>query len=579
MFSIQKKQKIQIRYKAEGIHTREMLGLRKWLNKPGTIQTIIRSTTEQINQITSLTSWQETRDCIEKYFPSNSSDESTQQLSALLKKFPHIFHDLIRVVSKYRAFNERNWHVSEEHESDVGEVFLFEKRPQDIWTKIPGFIKIICKNSNFVEFTHKQHSLLDVGYFWFSKIHAKDRKTLIRNLIETSLVENIPPQSRRNPKHFWLIREKICRYISTIYGINTRDFEGINDIEALVDRINKWLGNPSAKTQKLSWKVLQGFYSWWAIEEIEELDVKYRKPEFQEAIQGKIQTVFWNISNITSEEVDGTTVNHGSITYKGNTIDISWRIKSIESILMKNWEDEDYGYISSLRDKLGLSLTFPDDMSDDDISELMRTGSTLLADRGYILKNKWLLPDDVLTQINYESWKTPLFTSTKPWGDPKMQNASQSGFSGIEIWHSKVAIGTEIQYSKKSAMEWKKRENAIFKFRALFDSLLRGEYVDTPLSIYTSIKQRIAEPSIQNLVDPDTKENLGLKTHGDLMKYLIYKKLLLPYYGRATGQNAILLSTKTHKNKAEEEWDIRPLWNESNQDIYNNFMTYINWLK
>jgi hypothetical protein len=108
-------------------------------------------------------------------------------------------------------------------------------------------------------------------------------------------------------------------------------------------------------------------------------------------------------------------------------------------------------------------------------------------------------------------------------------------------------------------MEWKKRENAIFKFRALFDSLLRGEYVDTPLSIYTSIKQRIAEQSIQNLVDPDTKENLGLKTHGDLMKYLIYKKLLLPYYGRATGQNAILLSTKTHKNKAEEEWDIRPL--------------------
>lgn len=60
----------------------------------------------------------------------------------------------------------------------------------------------------------------------------------------------------------------------------------------------------------------------------------------------------------------------------------------MESILMKNWEDEDYGYISSLRDKLGLSLTFPDDMSDDTISELMRTGSALLANRGYILKNK-----------------------------------------------------------------------------------------------------------------------------------------------------------------------------------------------
>ena len=69
-----------------------------------------------------------------------------------------------------------------------------------------------------------------------------------------------------------------------------------------------------------------------------------------------------------------------------------------------------------------------------------------------------------------------------------MQNASQSGFTRIEYDNSSKAIGCELQYSKKSAMEWKKRDNAIYKFRALLDGLLRGEYIETPLSIYKSIQ-------------------------------------------------------------------------------------------
>jgi len=38
-----------------------------------------------------------------------------------------------------------------------------------------------------------------------------------------------------------------------------------------------------------------------------------------------------------------------------------------------------------------------------------------------------------MNQIQYESGKSPLLTSTKPGGDPNMQNASQSGFAGIKV--------------------------------------------------------------------------------------------------------------------------------------------------
>ena len=114
-------------------------------------------------------------------------------------------------------------------------------------------------------------------------------------------------------------------------------------------------------------------------------------------------------------------------------------------------------------------------------------------------------------------------------------------------------------------MEWKKRENAIYKFRALFDGLLRGEYVDTPQSVYNSIKRKIPNTTtIQSLVDPDTTNNLNLNTHKDLMKYLMNKKIICPYYGQRNNKDIVLFSTNKHADNAMHEWDIKPVKIEYN---------------
>ncbi len=575
MFSIIKKHKVQVLYKID-THTADILRLRRSTK----IQELVESTTKKINQITSLTTTQETNKTINKFFPEKDSCESNGKLSELFQRFPHVFHDLIRVVSTYRTYHEGRWFVPEENESNIAEVFLFEKRPADIWVQIPWFIKTICKHQDFIKFTEKQHSLLDIWYFGISKMQSKERKKFIEKLIETSLAENIP-STKRQKLNFGAVREKICKYLSSIYGVDTSEFEGINDKATLAEKINKWLGNKSANMQKLAWKMLQALYSWWAIQEIEEQEKKFKDKNFQVALLEHIWGVFPWIRHENSEETDGTTLHHGTFNFKWKNIEVTWRIKSTESILMKTWEDEDYGYISSLRDRFWISLTFPDDMNSDDIAELMKLWSTLLSKNGYILKNKWLLSTEEMNQIQYESGKSPLLTSTKPGGDPNMQNASQSGFAGIKVWHSNIPIGTEIQYSRKSAMEWKKRENAIYKFRALFDGLLRGEYVDTPQSVYNSIKRKIPNTTtIQSLVDPDTTNNLNLNTHKDLMKYLMNKKIICPYYGQRNNKDIVLFSTNKHADNAMHEWDIKPVKIEYNPwNIYDKLLTHIDTLQ
>lgn len=127
MFSIRKNYKIQVLYRLD-THTADILKLRK----PTTTKGLIESTTEQINQITSLTTSQETNKIINKFFSDQDSNESIKNLSKLFQKFPHIFHDLIRVVSKHRSFHDGKWLIQEDDETNIAEVFLFEKRPADI---------------------------------------------------------------------------------------------------------------------------------------------------------------------------------------------------------------------------------------------------------------------------------------------------------------------------------------------------------------------------------------------------------------------------------------------------------------
>ena len=247
---------------------------------------------------------------------------------------------------------------------------------------------------------------------------------------------------------------------------------------------------------------------------------------------------------------------------------------------MKTWEDADYWYTQSIRDKLWISLTFPDDTPESEVKEIMSIWSSLLSENWYILKNKWLITEETYNQLFYETGKHPLFWSTMPWWDPNMINASQSGFTGIEHGNSKISIWCEIQYSKESAMQWKKRENAIYKFKALFHGLLRWEFTDTPKSIYNAIRQRITTIAINNLEDPITGKNLWLTDHKDLMLYLIEEKWVLrAYWELYKDEVVVMLTTESHESEAKKRWKMKPLKQLDNANpwrwLYEDFKNKI----
>lgn len=69
-------------------------------------------------------------------------------------------------------------------------------------------------------------------------------------------------------------------------------------------------------------------------------------------------------------------------------VTLSWRVKTIPSILLKMWETEEYTNADAMRDLIGLSVVYPDDTTEQEKIEIMFTFGKLMPNSGYILKDK-----------------------------------------------------------------------------------------------------------------------------------------------------------------------------------------------
>lgn len=69
-------------------------------------------------------------------------------------------------------------------------------------------------------------------------------------------------------------------------------------------------------------------------------------------------------------------------------------MKSLRSILLKLWETEDYNNIDALRDMIGLSFIFPDEVSESDKKFFMKSVAQSYIPKAYIIKNKGFIHDE-----------------------------------------------------------------------------------------------------------------------------------------------------------------------------------------
>lgn len=561
MFSIRKRHKIQVLHRLDKeVSTTDIDLLRISRTKEQ-----IQSTSQAVSNIIDRTPSEEVQKQINAYFPKRWE---TKNINHFFNNHPHVFGDLIHVIHTRRLENdEKWWHIPKEFLSNIQQIFLFRDRKHDIGTLIPEFVKVVCGQARFIEFASKQASILDINSYEFSQIPESPRRKSIRKLVISGLVSNISWCTEYNiDTYFWYTKFRILHYLNEIFWIDLSDIAYVQNIDQLTQKLSEFFKSGKWNDRKKSWKIIQAFHAWGDILNIEKDFASTM--DLCDDVSKKLLTHWFILHWTISQSMNWQWVIIYSAKYKFNNqiIEVSWRAKSPKSMLKKLWETEEYVRSSAVRDELGISFVYADDTPQDAIVAIMQAWSLMLAHNGYILKNKWELDnEDTFRKVSTEIKKRPLFAEHKSWGDPKMKNASQSGFMSLWVGHKKQAIGCEIQYSKKSAKKWKEQDDPIYKFRGAIDALMRWAHQATPKEIFDAITREIQISDIPKFSDPDTGISLGLTTYNDIMQYLIeVKKILLPYFWKTRGKYILLFTTPKHRKEFEKRWKMEYLEKNKN---------------
>lgn len=374
--------------------------------------------------------------------------------------------------------------------------------------------------------------------------------------------------------NFLYTKERIFYYLWDIFWIYIGNIQWVRTLDDLSKELCKLFWNNKWNDRAKAWKIIQAFHAWGDIKNIEEQYAKTRKA--CQKIPNKLKDMGIDLDENTIQKHENqqwAEIWNAQWNYKGVLVHISWRAKTPKSVLKKLWETEAYVRWSAIRDELGLSFTYPDSIDLEIKKEIIILGSTLLAKQWYIFKNKWELNEDEFNQLTKDLKKKPLFTGTKPWCDPKMCNASQSGFT--RIWNE--SFGFEVQYSRKSAMEWKKDDDLIYKLKWSIDALMRWVFYASPKEIFNNLTREVKEKDL---------EFLWVSSHNELMKKCIEgfydstNEIIFPYIGEpdTVEMPVLLFTTKTHNELFSKKWNMRLITREDPEN-YQKMLDLIDWLK
>lgn len=228
---------------------------------------------------------------------------------------------------------------------------------------LPG---VISENQDLLRYASTQPSILDSEGYSFSKLQKRD--SLIRKLVLNGFIHNIDGCTYEDvDKHFGKVFPEILRNLDAIFGIQI-PLRYCQDSAHLIRKLSEMVKSPRGVERENAFRVIQAIHAWSGLGYIQELH------DMAEGAIQKLPDALGNvgirIQDVTQEARDGTIIYESHFTYGGREYGISWRIKSVMSVLQKQWESEEYTNVDAMRDMLGISIIYPDDVSQSEIIEL-----------------------------------------------------------------------------------------------------------------------------------------------------------------------------------------------------------------
>ena len=427
-------------------------------------------------------------------------------LKEFFMQFPHAWEDLKRKLHKYRCFKNNHWQISKADEWEIYSIFLRHWREEDTWSLLKMAIpREIFKNSTLLKYTSASISLLDTSYLDILSLNEDIDKTgFIRTLIWRGIHGNTG-SSPQDSNIFNKIFPDLCIYLKKIYAINIDDL-GItsqDNLQSLSEKIANHIWTKGSTEDgtwlrsKNAWMIVKAFHAWGGIEQIREL--RKNALEAIEKFPSVLEGQWFKLGKVTtSKDAEWNLVytsNDSHVILEGwikTPMKISYRVKSLESILMKLWADEDYTTTDAMRDLIWCAISLPENIPDTNKEAVLKKLSRCMANGGYLYKDKWGASRETAKNMwNFfqKTDKKPLSQSKKrdEYSNPNLRNVSFSGFMRI----GDSVVGTEIQIYEDSAYEWWKAEHPLYNPRRILNGWSRGQDFVTPGQLIYAFKEKV----------------------------------------------------------------------------------------
>lgn len=467
-------------------------------------------------------------------------------LKRYFQQFPSAWSSLKRKLHKYRSYKESRYFISKNDEEYIFPVLLRLGREKDIGTNLTkAFYNDVLQNSPLISCISREPSLIDASYgqLWFMNWEdSHTQTTFIKNLINHGISQH--RSQNISTEEFRELLSYLKKYLSSIFSFTYEDLWDTPTMYDVSQYISSKLFDKNIRgfEKNKVWMLLKSFAAWWWYKEIEEL-----RNNWQEMLLWLKTELSKHGIIITENEdqweiwyTDDAKIFSGTMSIKlpdGNfSCKIEYRLKSMRSILLKMWENEEYTNIDALRDIIGVAVIWPDDTSEQTKIEIMSAFAQVMPQKGYLLKNKWLLKPEaikILLQKLTTQNKEPLgriSNSKKGKSNEDFTNASESGFIRI----NDSVTGFEVQFFDETGYNFWKRDHYTYDPLKVISAASRGNWFITPHQALLAIQKEI----------PDTVLQQVNQTPQQILYSYIEKGQLIAYVWIASW--AVYISPKDH---------------------------------
>lgn len=119
------------------------------------------------------------------------------------------------------------------------------------------------------------------------------------------------------------------------------------------------VGSPRGEERENAFRIIQAIHAWAGLGYIQELS--NMAEQVIEKLPDILKAAKMYIGEIKHFSRDGTIIHESTFMYNNREYRISWRVKTVMSILQKQWESEEYTNVDAIRDIVGISIVYPDD--------------------------------------------------------------------------------------------------------------------------------------------------------------------------------------------------------------------------